>query len=147
ATDQRGVTRPRNGDSAGSSAPDIGAYERFNGKLKITKSADRSEAGNGATITYTIVVTNEHASEPASEVLVTDELPPNVIFQSVSNTSFTYVDHEDGIITARRATLAPGASATATITCAVEPFNMVNNVAVSQLGFETSPGDNVDTAG
>ena len=144
--DQRGVNRPRDGNGVGGSQPDLGAYERFNGDLTVTKTVDRAQAGQAATLVYTLTVTNSHPSEVATGIVVTDTLPSNVLFQSFSGSSFTSVSHDSGLITAKRTALAIGASAQVTVTCLVQPYDMVNTLTASQLGFELNPANNQASA-
>ena len=49
---------------------------------KVTDNA--TPVAGGAEFTYTITVTNDDAANPATDVVMTDPLPPSVLFQSVS---------------------------------------------------------------
>lgn len=49
---------------------------------KVTDNA--TPVAGGAEFAYTITVTNDDAANPATDVVLTDPLPPSVLFQSVS---------------------------------------------------------------
>lgn len=84
--------------------------------LSLTKAVSNAAPANGATITYTLGVSNAAASpNTATGVTVRDILPPGVNFVSASG-SGTY-NSGTGIWTV--GTLAPGASASITITVIV----------------------------
>jgi len=81
--------------------------------LAITKSAYPVPLPLGQNLTYQITVTN-HGPDPATNVIVTDTLPPDVVFISAS----TGCGEIAGIVTCNLGTLAPGS---ATITIVVRP--------------------------
>jgi uncharacterized repeat protein (TIGR01451 family) len=81
--------------------------------LSITKSAYPIPLPLGQNLTYQITVTN-HGPDPATNVIVTDTIPPDMIFISAS----TGCGEIAGIVTCNLGTLAPGS---ATITIVVRP--------------------------
>src|SRR5256884_9093412 len=58
--------------------------------LSITKTANPDPVNAGATLTYTVTVTNGGPST-AANVQVTDNLPAGVTFQSASGTGWTWM--------------------------------------------------------
>src|SRR5207247_8422340 len=74
--------------------------------LSITKTDNPDPVNAGATLTYTVTVTNGGPST-AANVQVTDNLPPGVTFQSASGTGWTCVQ-AGGVVTCHRGLVAPG---------------------------------------
>jgi uncharacterized repeat protein (TIGR01451 family) len=72
----------------------------------------------GANLTYTITVTNNSASTTATNVKVEDKLPPGTSLVSAVATGGSCTGTTD--ITCAFSSLAPGASATATIVVKVD---------------------------
>src|SRR3989441_7434275 len=68
--------------------------------LSITKTDNPDPVNAGATLTYTVTVTNGGPST-AANVQVTDNLPPGVTFQSASGTGWTCVQAGGGGTPAR----------------------------------------------
>jgi len=96
-------------------------------------------------LTYTLLVAN-YGSNPASNVVVTDDLPPEVNFVSVTTTS--------GICTGTRAIscslgkLAPADGVTITIVVIPTAPTLVSNTArLSTTAYEPNLTDNIATAG
>ena len=84
--------------------------------LSLTKTVSNAAPANGATISYTLTASSAAASSlTATGVTVLDNLPPGVSFVSASGTG-SY-NSTSGIWTI--GTLAPGASASITITVSV----------------------------
>jgi uncharacterized repeat protein (TIGR01451 family) len=79
------------------------------------KSADRSAAGPGDLVTYTLKATN-HGPDTANGVKITDPLPPEVEFVSASPPCAL----GGSVVTCAYGSLASGASATATVTVRVK---------------------------
>ena len=86
--------------------------------LQVIKSDDPDPVTAGDTLTYTVVVTN-HGPSPASNVVMTDQLPPGVTFTSVDTSQGTAA-HEDGLVTAELGDMALGDTATITIIVLVD---------------------------
>jgi uncharacterized repeat protein (TIGR01451 family) len=117
--------------------------------LAITQSATPSTVVTGSNITYTLTVTN-NSPGGATEVTVTDTLPPE--------TSFVSCASADGICsgsgnqrTITFASLAANASTTITlvaqVNCSVADHTVINNTAtVSASTPDADPGNNSATA-
>lgn len=114
--------------------------------LSVTKSDNPDAVDAGATLTYTVLVTNNGPS-PATNVTLTDLLPAEVSFDSGSSTQGS-VSESGGTVTAAIGTLASGASATVTITTTVAntASGLINNTAsVTATETELNSGNNSDT--
>lgn len=88
-TDQRGFTRPIDGDGDSISLCDSGAFEfepLSGADVSVVKSDNPDPVGVGEDLTYTIVVTNNGPEATSSGVYVSDTLPPGVDFVSVETT-------------------------------------------------------------
>ncbi len=98
--------------------------------LSITKSDNPDPVDSGATLAYTIVVTNNGPST-ATGVVMTDTLPAGVTFTSASTTNGT-VGAAGNIVTANLGTLASGASATILVNVRVDDSTLgsILNTAV-----------------
>ncbi len=110
--------------------------------LSITKTADRPNALVGSNVEYTIVVTNNGPGE-ATDVVVTDELPPGttLVSSSAGCTGTTTVTCTVG-------TLASGASATIelVVTMPSTPGPVVNTATVESSSTDPTPGNDSSTA-
>ncbi|MBT9259249.1 MAG: DUF11 domain-containing protein [Clostridiales bacterium] len=105
-------------------------HVRGTGVLTVTKSVSSTNPGNGATITYTIIVNNTDSQWPLKDVQVIDHLPQGV----------DYVDHDASVGSYDPETgewsigdLAPEEEATLTITVKVTaaPGTTVTNTATA----------------
>ncbi|MGF1473712.1 MAG: choice-of-anchor Q domain-containing protein [Rubrobacteraceae bacterium] len=94
ATDQRGVTRPQDGDGNGSVLCDSGSFEREaettpppvvadKANLSLTKKASKGRSTVGTKITYTLRVKN-NGPDRATRVKIVDTLPKGVKVLSTS---------------------------------------------------------------
>ena len=99
------------------------------GDVSVTKEADIDEVVAGESLTYTIVVTNNHATSTATGIVVTDTLPDGVALDSASASC----TEADGTVTCDVADLEPGASS-APITIVVNvdssATSTITNIAV-----------------
>src|SRR2546425_1042351 len=82
--------------------------------LSITKTDNPDPVNAGATLTYTVTVTNGGPST-AANVQVTDNLPAGVTFQSASGTGWTCMQ-AGGVVTRTRGRVVPGGAPPLTIT-------------------------------
>ena len=98
--------------------------------LSITKTDNPDPVDSGATLAYTVVVTNNGPST-ATGVVMTDTLPAGVSFTSASTTNGT-VGGAGNIVTANLGTLASGASATILVNVRVDDSTLgsILNTAV-----------------
>lgn len=142
-TDQRGVSRPQG------AICDIGAFEVISGgeaNLSITKDVSPDPVDIGATLIYTLAVSNA-GPDSATAVSVTDTLPFGVTYGGVSGNGWS-CGHAGGMVTCTRPSLAVGAAPNIviTVTAPASGLMIINTAIVS--GHETDPntGDNTATA-
>src|SRR5207245_700921 len=81
--------------------------------LSITKTDNPDPVNAGATLTYTVTVTNGGPST-AANVQVTDNLPAGVTLQSASGTGWTCIQ-AGGVVTCSGGSVAPGGAPPITI--------------------------------
>ncbi len=110
--------------------------------LSLTKIVDDPSPNVGQSITFTLTVSNA-GPDAASNVLVRDNLPPGVTFQSSSPTVGTY-DQATGIWTIP--TVAVGSTETLQLNAIVDtPGDQTNSaeiIASSQLDPDSTPDNN-----
>jgi uncharacterized repeat protein (TIGR01451 family) len=109
--------------------------------LSITESASANPVLSGDRLTYTLTIT-DNGPEDATGVTVTDPLPNNVRFNSVSPTQGTCsrstTKPKDGMVTCSLGTLADGGTASVTIVVTTTtPGKLTNTATVS--GNENDP--------
>ncbi|MEA2336578.1 MAG: uncharacterized protein QOE82_585, partial [Thermoanaerobaculia bacterium] len=116
--------------------------------LGITKSTPTTNAAPGASVTFTIVVTN-HGPDTATTVTMTDPLPASLLFQSINAPAgfscTTPSVGSTGTITCNGSSLANGASATFTlVVTSVSNANgsIGNTASVSGTPSDPSSGNN-----
>jgi len=114
--------------------------------LSVLKDVSNHTPYEGASINFTVVVTNTGPAD-ATSVQITDSLPAGVTYQSFSATQGVYASGT-GIWTV--GTLLDGASATLTITATVNAGtagSTINNTATVTGASPSDPhtGDNSDT--
>lgn len=102
--------------------------------LSVVKTGPAADTV-GTTIQYNIVVRNAGPSD-AQSVTMTDVLPPGLTF--VSGTNGATFDGGTGTVTLTAPALAPGDSATTTIT-AIVGLNLQNGLPLSNTANVTSP--------
>jgi uncharacterized repeat protein (TIGR01451 family) len=113
--------------------------------LSITKSDGPDPVNAGTTLTYTLNVSNAGPS-PASNVVVTDTLPPGAAFLNASGSGWT-CNPSGGDVICTRSTLAVGAAPSLILTVSAPPDTpAVNTAAVSSDAIDTDPSDNTATA-
>ncbi|MGB5623761.1 MAG: choice-of-anchor Q domain-containing protein [Gammaproteobacteria bacterium] len=151
ATDQRGVSRPVDGDGDASAICDIGAYEAplFNAaNLALTMSDAVDPVSVGNPLSYTLTMTNNGPSD-ASNVTVVDALPADVDWQTATPSQGSCVHSGEplgGTVTCTLGTVANGASATIGIevVAPLTPATITNSATVS--ADEPDPDANDNTA-
>ncbi len=90
--------------------------------VAIAKTADKTTAAPGETVTYTVTVTNNDTTTDATNVEVTDVLPANVIYQSDTPPAGTTSSNVAGTLTWNIPTLAANSSLSWTIVVQVDPL-------------------------
>ena len=112
--------------------------------LAVTKTDSPDPVRKGGTLTYTIVVTNQ-GSVSAAGVQLTDVLPSNVRFASVTSTVGS-CSQASGTVTCALGDIAGGGSETITITVnARRTGTAVNTVQVSSATPDPDQTNNTDT--
>ncbi|HZR66755.1 MAG TPA: C25 family cysteine peptidase [Terriglobales bacterium] len=118
--------------------------------LSITKSASPSPVIVNTTLTYTITVTNNNATTAATGITVTDAIPAQVTFVSVSfvgGTGGSCPAPSGGVLTCTFTSLAASSSAIITIrtTAAVQYSLAVNTAIVNATTPDPNPLNNTAT--
>lgn len=112
--------------------------------LSVTKVSDASEVLVGETVTYTITVSNA-GPDDAEDVVVEDQLPTAVTFESVSTTQGS-CGHSNRLVSCDLGTVANNGSATVTIeVTADEAGDLVNTAVVRSGSSDPDPDDDDDT--
>jgi len=112
--------------------------------LTLSKTASSGEVGVGNLLSYTLEVTNAVGADPAGNVILTDQLPAGVVFDSAS----AGCSEAGGIVTCNLGAIAPGGTASP-VTISIRPSNIgniINTATVTSLGTDSNPADNTDTA-
>ena len=111
----------------------------------IVKSATLTSAIVVKSVTYTIVVTN-HGPAVASNVVVTDVLPPGATLVSATTTQGSCAGTSTIVCTV--GTLSPSGSATITLAVTFPPTTTTfsNTATVASANPDTNPGNNSSTA-
>jgi uncharacterized repeat protein (TIGR01451 family) len=136
-----GVNDPASGNDT---ASDIDAVETP-ADLSLVKSVTPDPAAPGDTLTYTLTVTNSGPAA-ATNVAVTDALPPDVTFQTVAPAGPT-CDHFQGVVSCLFPTIPASQMEVITIdVVANAPGIQVNSASVSADEPETDYTDNQDSA-
>lgn len=110
--------------------------------LSITKSLEPGPVTQGSDVTFTLTVTNA-GPDAASNVVVTDTLPPQLTF--VSATPSTGSCSGTVTITCNLGTLNPAGSETITIVATMDGTGATTNVAT--VASDTADGDGSDNTG
>ena len=115
-----------------------------NADILVSKTVSNTAPAVGATVTYTVAVTNLGPSD-ATVVDVLDVLPAGLAFVSASPSQGTY-DNTTGLWSA--GSLAHTATAILTITATVTQSGAIDNTATLQSGapVDPNPGNNGPTA-
>ena len=115
--------------------------------LAITKSTLSTAAAQGSTITYTLSSSNA-GPDAASNVTVTDVLPIQLLFQSISAPAgwscTTPAVGANGTVTCTIASFANGATANFTLVTTVAPNatgTINNNATIGGSGSDPNPGN------
>jgi uncharacterized repeat protein (TIGR01451 family) len=130
-TDQRGATRPADGDGVGGARCDIGAFELAPVDLAVSVAAAPGTGVVGDPLTYTITVSNV-GLVPVGDVTLTDTLPADATLESA--TASQGGCEGTGPLTCAIGLLAPGGAATVAITVTPTSVGSLTNTAVV-IGF------------
>ena len=129
--DQRGFTRPADGEGNGTAVIDIGAFEEQTAQpvdLTIAQSAP-STVNIGDTLTYTLTVTNTGASDLTSAIQADFAVPSGTSYGSntASNGFSASYDSATNVVHFSNGTLTHGSSATLTVTVTPAGLGTVTN--------------------
>jgi uncharacterized repeat protein (TIGR01451 family) len=112
--------------------------------LAVTKSDSPDPVSRGGTLTYNVAVTNQGLN-PAVAVLLTDPLPANVRFVSVTPSAGSCAQ-ANGIVNCSLGDIANGGSVTITIAVTARRTGTVTNTAqVSSLSPDPNLANNTDS--
>lgn len=106
--------------------------------VELNKTADASEYDEGDTITYTISVTN-WAEDPATNLVITDNLPPGITLQSGTPTAGTYTSPTWTI-----GTLISGQMESLTLVATIDDITSVNAIG-TLVNIASNSQDQSDT--
>jgi uncharacterized repeat protein (TIGR01451 family) len=144
-------TDDNNSGNDSGSAPPVTAGGAGNSDLGVTKSTNTSTASPGDPVAYTITVTN-NGPDAANEVIVTDTLPPSLLFQSITAaagfTCTTPAAGATGTITCTGGPIANGATAVFTLNTTVAPGatgSISNSVSVSSSNSDSNGTNSTGT--
>jgi len=143
------VNDPNPGNTSGSSGNvAIGG----NADLGIAKTTATTSAPRGGAISYTITVSNA-GPEPAASVVMTDNLPASLLFQSIIAPAgwscITPAVGATGTVTCNAATLASGAEAVFTLNVTVAQSaigTITNGASVAHSGTDGNAGNGSSSA-
>jgi uncharacterized repeat protein (TIGR01451 family) len=140
STDQRGASRPIDGNGDSSAVCDIGAFEfpaiTLRADLSVTVTAAPDPVLVGKTLTYTVFVTN-NGTGTASNGWLRDTLPTGVTFVSATSTKGSCRE-SGGTVDCDFGTLARGADATITIKVTPTASGVITNM-VNVTGSQHDP--------
>jgi uncharacterized repeat protein (TIGR01451 family) len=103
-------------------------------------------AAEGGQVTYTVTVRNTSTTNPGTGVVLTDTLGTNLGFVSATTPQGTF-SQSGGVVTFNLGTLAPGATATLTVTAqATEDGSTTDSATVSASSSDPNSSNNTDTA-
>ena len=113
--------------------------------LALTKKDAQDPVHLGSGITYTLGVAN-NGNADATGVVISDPLPANTTFERASSSQGTGCTFDGSVVTCALGTVAPGASATATLVVKPTAEGVVTNTAsVTELEADANRADNSDT--
>ena len=117
-TDQRGFSRPVDGNNDGNVVCDMGAYEFGSDlppavDLEVLQSDAPDPVSVGDVLTYTVVVTNK-GEGPATDIVITDTLPTSVTYAAFYATDMTCRELS-GVVTCKTDYLGKGDAASCAI--------------------------------
>jgi uncharacterized repeat protein (TIGR01451 family)/CSLREA domain-containing protein len=137
--DQRGVTRPADGNNDGSAISDIGAYEATAPvDLAISNLTQTDCVKLHDPLVYSLAVTNNGPGN-ASAVTVTDTLPVGVTYISSSPTC----GQNGYVLTCVLGPLNAGSTATLTINVTADKVaQLTNNAVVQAADIDPNPSNN-----
>ena len=109
--------------------------------LALSQSYSPNPAVAGSNITYSLVISNAGPA-PAWQLLVTDQLPGYSILVG-SSVSLGSLSASNGLVKWRVAALAPGATATASLTVSASVVGLFENTAsVGSWSSDSNPANN-----
>jgi len=119
--------------------------------LQVQKTASANPIFAGQNVTYTITVKNVSTPFTATGVALTDVLPASMNFVSATTSQGSLITPpvgSNGTVTANLGSIAPGVTATVTITVSSTSAGLVTNSATATSSeAESTPATNTGSAG
>ena len=143
--DQRGISRPQDGNADSVLVSDIGAIEMQFAELTLLKSVEPASVIAGSTFAYEIVVANIGAAT-ADSVEVSDPIPAGLTVLEVTPSQGA-CNVVNGTLTCQLGSLAPTQSATVTLVVQTSPSlsgTIINHATVTSDSIELDYANNVD---
>jgi len=153
ATDQRGTTRPQDGDSNGSFICDSGTYELVGGPvtgadLAVTITDDQDPVTFNSLFTYMITVSN-NGPDDATGVVLADTLPGLATYQSATPSQGSCVHaggSPGGTLTCTLGAITASSGATVELIIQAPGFGATLTTNASVVGNESDPNSGNNTA-
>jgi uncharacterized repeat protein (TIGR01451 family) len=128
-------------NSSNNSATQSGTIVGAPADLAVTASGP-TNANEGDQVTYTVTVTNKDAANTGTGVVATDTLGANLKYVSAATSQGTF-SQSGGVVTFNLGTLAPGASATLTVTAqATEDGTVTDSASVTSTSADPNTSNN-----
>ncbi|MEK6406223.1 MAG: SBBP repeat-containing protein [Acidobacteriota bacterium] len=119
-------------------------------ELGVTMTASAGPFTSGSSVTYDITVTNS-GPERATSIVVTDDLPAQLLFSGCSGAQYPYCSHVGNSVVFTIGSLDVGASInlqiSALVSCSIGSSVIIGNtVVVDSWATDSNPSDNLATA-
>lgn len=149
ATDQRGATRPEDGDSDTVAVCDVGAFEAavvvvLEADLEVTKTDVEDPVVVGSDVTYIATVTN-YGPDTAENVVLTDTLPEGVTLVSATPDQGSCVE-DSGVVSCNLGNIPSDGSVDVTLVVSADvEGTLTNSASVASDTPDSVPDNNADS--
>jgi uncharacterized repeat protein (TIGR01451 family) len=128
-------------NTANNSATASGSIVGTPADLAVTVTGPAT-ATEGGQLTYTVTVTDNDATNPGTGVVLTDTLGANLAYVSATTTQGSF-SRSGGVVTFSLGTIAPGATATMTVTAqATEDGQLADSASVAATSADPNSANN-----